>query len=66
MVWQQYCHDYNLTDIKHYEESKKFTETCRVFHCNRRWNYSNDNLMKKIFNIIICNNSKSKIHNIHK
>lgn len=35
MVGQQHSPDYKLTAIKHYEESENFTETCRVFHCNR-------------------------------
>jgi len=35
MVGQQHSPDYKLTAIKHYEKSENFTETCRVFHCNR-------------------------------
>jgi len=35
MVGQQHSSDYKLTAIKHYEKSENFTETCRVFHCNR-------------------------------
>jgi len=47
MVGKQHSSDYKMTALQHYEKSKSFTETCKIFHCKRqtlkRWYASYQN-----------------------
>ena len=36
MVGKQHSSDYKMTALQHYEKSKSFTETCKIFHCKRQ------------------------------
>jgi len=53
MVGVQHSPDYKLSAIRHYDKSKSFTETCKVFDCKRqtlkRWyeTYKRDNTLTR-------------------
>jgi transposase len=53
MVGKQHSSDYKMTALQHYEKSKSFTETCKIFHCKRqtlkRWyaSYNHDKTLTR-------------------